>query len=294
MTEVDRLGNFINGIGATRHLLTRARSQGFLIEALVLYTSITDGFCRMALLLNEQIQKKTNSINEKYISQDESGSYFTERNILKLTLDEGILDQDLFDELSALYDVRNKMIHRFLLSPIEYSHLEVALDRYELIFQRLWTMVYNLEERQILQKTGMTVLGKSSKEEQKEVHKDILRKIRSGDSKSLKNTLGSKLIKNPHTFSEDIERERISDEISEELEIQKEKRAIPTGFTSVKEVTGWAHRKGLLEECQCGHLRVRHIDTKILDQKKSRNLEDGLTECAEEKCSCKKFMLKDN
>jgi len=56
--KFERFENFISAFGATRLLLQRSYKQGFLIETLVLYAAIVDGFCRIALILKQQIENK--------------------------------------------------------------------------------------------------------------------------------------------------------------------------------------------------------------------------------------------
>ncbi len=286
----EKLENFINGIGAVRKLLEKAHSDGSLLEALVLYASIVDGLCRISLLLDEQIQSKSSDINEKYIFQDEEDktykSKFDERHIYGLAYDRKIIEKDLYDDLDALYDIRNKAIHRFLISEFKYSHLEIVLEKYELVYQRLWTIVYNLESKQIYKGVGMTVLGNNIDE--KDIIKQILTKIKDGNTESLKNTLGLKMIKDNNLFFEDIEREKIQEDIYDELEIQEEKKVIPPGYSSVKEITKWAERKGILKMCQCGHVKAIHIN---LD--KTKNKEELIlnpSSCNDDDCKCERYI----
>jgi len=281
--QFEKLGNFINSFGAACLLLREAHKDGSLLEGLVLYASIIDGFCRIALVLKEQIINKTQSFDERYIFQgEEDKDFFTEKKIYKLCLEKNIIDQDLFDEIVAMYDVRNKAIHRFLITNIEYTHLEILLDRYELIFQRMRTIVYGLESRQIAEKVGMTISKSVNEEEEKKINDGILCKINSNDKEKIIETLGEKLIRNKSNFNVKEEREHIHNEITEEIEIQEEKKKIPTGYSSVKEITKWAERKGLLNKCICGHEKICHIDKNNLSI-------DGSGRCNESDCVCKEY-----
>jgi hypothetical protein len=64
-SDFEKFQNFLRTFGATRLLLQRAHENGFLIEGLVLYASLVDAFCRICLILKEQIKKNTDEINEK-------------------------------------------------------------------------------------------------------------------------------------------------------------------------------------------------------------------------------------
>jgi len=288
----EKLENFINGVGAVRMLLQRSHEQGFLIEALVLYATLIDGFCRMALVLKQQIKNRSSDFNTKYIYQDKNNNYYSERDIYKFAFEKSIIENDLFNEINALYDFRNKVIHRFLISEIEYAHLELILDKYELVFQRLWNIVYSLESEQIQKGVGMTIASKMTEEDKKIIHRGILRKIDTKDSKKLKQILGSKLIKNSKTFSERIERKRIVDEISDEFEIQREKIRIPPGYKSVKEITKWAERKGFFRKCICGHEKISHVDIGIdmsKIKKSENNLDNYIKRCKVKECKCENY-----
>jgi len=286
--DFEKLENFINGVGAARALLGRSYEQEFLIEALVLYATLVDGFCRISLVLKQQIENKSSNFDAKYIHQNDDKDYYSERDVYKLAFKKSILEEDLFNEINALYDFRNKVIHRFLISEIEYAHLGLVLDRYELVFQRLWNIVYSLESEQIQKGVGMTITRKVTEEDKKAIHRDILRKVDTKDPEKLKRILGSKLIKDTETFSERDERERISDEVSDEIEIRKEKTRIPPGFTSVKEVIKWAERKGLFRKCICGHEKVSHVDMSETKEAKS-NLGDYVKGCKIKECECKNY-----
>jgi hypothetical protein len=136
----------------------------------------------------------------------------------------------------------------------------------------------------------MTVSGKITNKDRAEIFKNITKKINTGDKKKLAKTLGAKLIKNIDDFSESVERNRISDEIGEEIEIMEEKRKIPPGFASVKEITKWAERNGLLEKCSCGHEKIYHIDKSIHQEEVVKSLEHLLGICKIKKCKCRKFV----
>ena len=175
------LVNILRAIGATRILLDKAHTEGSLMEGLVLYASLIDGLLRMALVLKEQIIKKTEEINENLIFQ-KGKEYISERDIMAMAKKLEIIDEDLFKELSELYDFRNRAVHRFFITHLEYAELPPYLIRYEMVFGRIGEIIYKLENEQIEKEVGMTVSGPSITEEEKnEVIKNSLKKI---DSKA--------------------------------------------------------------------------------------------------------------
>jgi len=254
----ERFENFVRTFGATRLLLQRAHEYGFLIEGVVLYSALMDGFCRMCLILNEQITKRTSDINEKYIYQNNGEVNFSERVIYKQALKRKIIGKKLFEELNTLYDIRNKVIHRFFISEVEYSHLEIVCKRYEQAYNELWRINNDLEIKQIKMGVGMTTLGpKTTKTDKAKIYWDIMKKIKSGSERNLARTLNC---------------------------------------DSVEEIVEFASRRGLLDKCTCGHEKVYHIDFKIIKRNKSHDLDSGLTKCNYKKCSCTNYtaQLKEN
>ena len=174
------------------------------------------------------------------------------------------------------------------ISEIEYAHLGLVLERYELIFHRLWNIVYGLESEQIHKGIGMTISGKITDKNRVKIFENITKKIGTNDKEKLAKILGPKLIKNINKFSEDIERSRIADEIHDEIEISEEKMKIPPGFASVKEITKWAERRGFFKKCICGHEKVHHIDTNKLKET-TGNLDSYIKKCKVKKSRCKKY-----
>ena len=252
---IDKFENFIRSFGATRVLLQRAHDEGFLIEGLILYAALVDGFCRSCLILKEQLDNKNSNINEKYIYQGNNENNFRERDIYKLAFDKKIIDQDILDELNKLYDIRNKLVHRFFISEVEYSHLEVVCKRYEKLYQQLYKITFDLESEQIDKNVGMTINGgKITEQEKIAVSKDIMKKIKSGNERNLAKTFDC---------------------------------------VSVEEVVEFASKKGLTNKCKCGHYKSSHIDLEILKKKKTKDIDEGLTKCSQKGCYCQKYIRDD-
>ena len=252
---VEKFENFLRSFGASRLLLQRANENGFLIEGSVLYASLIDGLCRLSLILREQIDKKSRDINEKYIYQNAEESTFSERSIYKKVLDKKIISKELFKELNFLYDIRNKIIHRFFLSEIEYSHFEVLCQRYEHIFEKLTKTIYDLETEQIKQGVGMTVQEPT-------------------DSKAIKHDVGLQIAKKIKSRSE--------------INLAKTLNCV-----SVEEIVEFASKEGLLIKCKCGHSKMMHVDNKNFSKSSYSDIKELLTKCSGKGCSCQKFVPKE-
>ena len=251
--DLEKFQNFLRAFGAARLLLQRAHERGSLIEGLVLYAALADGFCRICLVLQEQLEKKTGDINQKCIYQHGNEQNFNERKIYNLALEKKIISKNLFKELNTLYDIRNKVIHRFFISEVEYTHLEIVCTRYEKVYEQLHKITYDLESEQIKRGIGMTVLGKYTEKDKAEIKRDVYKKIKSGSERNLAKTLGC---------------------------------------TSVEEIIEFGKKKGLFRKCKrCKHLKIEHFDQKAFQKAEDRTakLDTYLGLCKSRDCSCQQF-----
>ncbi len=251
--DLEKFQNFLRAFGATRLLLQRAHKHGFLIEGLVLYAALTDGFCRICLVLKEQLEKKNGDINQKYIYQHDDEPNFNERKIYNLAFEKKIIDRNLFKELNTLYDIRNKVIHRFFISEVEYTHLEVVCARYEKIYEQLHKITYDFESEQIKQGVGMTISGKYTEKDKIEIRRDVHKKIKSGSERNLAKTLGC---------------------------------------VSVEEIIEFGSKKGFFKKCKaCKHLKIEHFNQKAFQKAKNKtdNLDIYLSVCKAMGCLCKEY-----
>ena len=174
-SDTKRFTNFIHSFGAARVLLQRANKQGSLIEGLALYTSLVDGFLRIALVLKRQLKHRISDIDQTLISQEPNGRFFTERQIQRMAYEEGIIAESVFKELNVLYDKRNDTIHKFFLTSIKYQDLPNVLERYEIVYKHLYKVVYALEAEQVKSGVGMTRAG--SRQVDEAIITEIMKKI---------------------------------------------------------------------------------------------------------------------
>ena len=103
------------------------------------------GFCRLARLTLGMWYAKDKPISE--------------RDIYRRALAASVIDESTFAQLQALYDDRNRVIHRYIITRITTSEvLDIAI-RYERIIEALHKRIWEIEERQIRENVGMTVRG---------------------------------------------------------------------------------------------------------------------------------------
>jgi hypothetical protein len=128
----------------------------------VLSAAVIDGTLRMGLILKHQLDTGREDLLPELLYQGASDSIISEREIYKRALAQSVIDQVVYDEVNRLYDERNRVVHRYVISRITTRGiLEIAL-RYEASRQRVSEAVEFLEREQIRLGVGMTVQGEGS------------------------------------------------------------------------------------------------------------------------------------
>ena len=155
---------FLQGVGATSLILSNAISNKAFIEATCILASQIDALLRIGIVLKSQINNSNRNIEIEWIYQGLTDKKKSEKDIYKKALDMGIIDQNIFDKLYVLYDDRNRVIHRFVISEITLAEVEEIAYKYYQKQQEINKFIYDLESEQIEKKVGMTTTGNGEKE----------------------------------------------------------------------------------------------------------------------------------
>src|SRR3989442_1570584 len=97
------LEKFQQGMAAAVHLLNKAIERRSALECIVLQANLIDGVLRLALILKAQLDSLSNAVDDSLLRQRDSDSKVTEKMIYARCLQAGVIDQSLFDALSAAY-----------------------------------------------------------------------------------------------------------------------------------------------------------------------------------------------
>ncbi len=150
----DPLRNFLRTFLATNVLLLKAREDGSLLEGLVLYASTIDAHLRYGIILSKQLRDKSPNYEKSMVFQS-GKTYISERAIHQKALDEKFISKKQFAELSTLYEFRNKAVHRYFISDLQYKDLPKYLERFERLRSSTLERIVKLEHRQVKKGVGM-------------------------------------------------------------------------------------------------------------------------------------------
>jgi hypothetical protein len=138
--------NFTHSVAAARHFLAQAHARDSLIEGLALYASVIDALLRnLVALKTGERQGATTHLDLRYFYHDDT-MWMNERKVYAAAHSCGVLTDPELDELEELYDFRNIVIHRFVLSGVTYAEIAPRLDQYEGIYERISEQLRVIEQ----------------------------------------------------------------------------------------------------------------------------------------------------
>jgi hypothetical protein len=155
----DALEKFMQGMLAAVMLLNKAIEKQSAMECIVLMANLIDGSLRIGLILREQMNSKSNTIDESLLTQRDTDRPLSERAVYTMCLDAGVIDQSIYQQLSDAYDKRNKCIHRYLLSDINYDYATMLVFELDNILEKVKAAIGYLEQCQIEHGIGITAKG---------------------------------------------------------------------------------------------------------------------------------------
>ena len=245
-TEMHLVEKFIYSLGIIVALRDRAWSRAAFIEYIVLSCTQVDAMLRWAIVLKEQVDNKNSEINEMWLTKN-----MKERTLFDIAVKRGVIEKNFADNLHRLYKNRNDIIHRFIITDIDYEFGKRIASGFEPMIEKLKQKLYEIEEQQIEKQVGITRKGKVSES----VIKDKL-------SQHFKFKLGD----TPQRI----------DQVREHK------------WLDVEDIVEFASREGFLNKCKkCNHIKALHYD---FENAKSDNLEEIECNCKHEGCDCFDFV----
>ncbi|MCJ1806342.1 hypothetical protein MRP92_05375 [Flavobacterium covae] len=146
---------FMFSLVTSRELTDKAYKNNNPIELVILLANQIDAALRLCLILHEQIETESEYIDIKLIYQKDDDKAIMEKAIYKLALDKGIIDESLNAELYNLYNQRNKVVHRYIISEITTKEvMKISID-YSLMEKKIGEIVKGYEKRQFEKKVGI-------------------------------------------------------------------------------------------------------------------------------------------
>jgi hypothetical protein len=153
--KLNKYDNFIGSLGASYDLLTKSIESETYIESIVILSNQIDAFLRLNIILETQLLNKTNDIEIKYLYQGESERGMIERKIYVKAFEMKIIDEKLYEQLNNLYNKRNRVIHRYIISELRTREILKYFKEYLFLCEEIRLNLEKYEEKQYEQEFGL-------------------------------------------------------------------------------------------------------------------------------------------
>ncbi len=151
--------NFMNGFTAAGQLMQRAAKNGYFIEYLCLAAAVIDGSLRIGLILQHQLDTASSIILDDLLFQSEADKVISEREIYRRAHERKVITDDLFSRLEELYQKRNRVVHRYVISDLTTADVLRIATEFERIVPQVNSAVVRIEELQVERGIGITREG---------------------------------------------------------------------------------------------------------------------------------------
>jgi uncharacterized protein YutE (UPF0331/DUF86 family) len=143
----DYFDELVHSVPTSRVLLQKAHETGALIEGLCLYVSLLDALLRLGIIYTrtQKAPDHTYQVAKQMIRQEDNEKTYSEKEIYRQALSDGVIAPELHDKLLKMYAFRNKVVHRFNISNITYAEIGEACTEFEKIYQEVMVIIDVLE-----------------------------------------------------------------------------------------------------------------------------------------------------
>jgi hypothetical protein len=152
---------FMKGVAASTAILNNAVENKSFIEVTCILANQIDALLRIGIVLKNQLLNKNDDIDEQWVYQGPNDKRKSEKDIYQKAKSLGIIDEVIYNKLFTLYEDRNRVVHRFIISEITLAEVEDIAFGYYQIMNEINRIIYEIEQEQIKRGVGMTTVVKS-------------------------------------------------------------------------------------------------------------------------------------
>jgi len=153
--NLNKCKEFLAAIAASFDLKNNAFKNNAFIELIILTANQIDAYLRFSLMMKKQIDNKINDIDITLIYQGDKDAVISEREIYNKAKENNVISEELFNKLQGLYNKRNKIVHRYIISDIKTKDLIDIAYSYEVICNEVQLKLKEIEDFQMENKIGV-------------------------------------------------------------------------------------------------------------------------------------------
>ncbi|MGB1455946.1 hypothetical protein [Spongiibacter marinus] len=147
-SDMEKFDRFQGALAASYDLLDNAIESDSFVEVIAVSANQIDAFLRLSIVIAIQLKNQTDEVPIKYLFQAEDERGLMERKIYDDALKYGVIKDDDHNELNSLYKLRNRVIHRYIISNIKTRDLPGIALRYVEACEKVRLMLRDLENKQ--------------------------------------------------------------------------------------------------------------------------------------------------
>jgi len=144
----DRFEKFNASLAASFDLKNRAIKNRSFIELIIINANQIDAYLRLCIVLKFQIIENTSLFKLDYLYQGENDKALIEKTIYNKAMEMNILSEEQHNKLYTLYGLRNKVVHRYIITDIKTMELRKINYDYELLCEDIRSVLTNIETEQ--------------------------------------------------------------------------------------------------------------------------------------------------
>jgi len=150
----DRLEKFNASLAASFDLKNEALDNRSFIELIIINANQIDAYLRLCIAFKYQIIENTTLFKLEYLHQSENDKPLMEKKIYDKAKEMNILSDEQHNKLYMLYDLRNKVVHRYIITDIKTKELAGIGYQYEVLCEEIRLVLASIENEQYDNKVG--------------------------------------------------------------------------------------------------------------------------------------------
>ena len=147
--NLDKYDRFLSSLAASYDLLYNAVESESYVEIIIVSANQIDAFLRLSIVIVKQLETASDDIEVKYLFQGETEKGLLERKVFDIALERGVIDKTTHEELVDLYNFRNRIVHRYIISAIKTRDMIPIAGRYLEMHDKIQQVLRSFEDKEI-------------------------------------------------------------------------------------------------------------------------------------------------
>lgn len=150
----DRYEKFCASLAASFDIKYKAYESLCFIQFIIINANQIDAYLRLCIVLKYQIIENTLLFKVEYLHQKDKDKPMMEKKIYDKAKGMGIISTIQHELLYKLYNLRNKVVHRYIITDIKTIELLNLGLEYETVCEEIRLILSEIEKEQYNQKVG--------------------------------------------------------------------------------------------------------------------------------------------